>query len=122
MRSKREREAPQWQLLLALVPLAVAAAALEWGEPIRWEPLTILILLYSGVLATAFASWGSQAITRSLGPQAAATGFLAVPVIGLASGWLILGEQLGPVDVIAFGLVLAGVAVTSFAPRREVAT
>ena len=65
------------------------------------------------MLATAFASWASQAITRSLGPQASATGFLAVPVVGLASGWLILGEQLGPVDVVAFGLVLAGVAATS---------
>jgi drug/metabolite transporter (DMT)-like permease len=70
------------------------------------------------VLATAFASWGSQAITRSLGPQAAAIGFLAVPVIGLASGWLILGEQLGVADVVAFGLVLGGIAVTSLGPRR----
>ena len=102
-----------WQLLVAFVPLAVAAVVLEWGEPITWGLPTILILLYSGVLATAFASWASQAITRSLGPQASATGFLAVPVVGLASGWLILGEQLGPVDVLAFGLVLAGVAVTS---------
>ncbi len=108
-----------WQLLLALVPLVIAAVALEAGEPIAWGLPTILILLYSGALATAFASWGTQAITRSLGPQAAAIGFLAVPVIGLASGWLILGEQLGPVDVLAFGLVLGGIGVTSLVPGGD---
>jgi drug/metabolite transporter (DMT)-like permease len=107
-----------WQLLIALVPLAIAALVLERGASIIWGLPTVLILLYSGVLATAFASWGSQAITRSLGPQAAAIGFLAVPVIGLASGWLILGEQLGIADVVAFGLLLGGIAVTSLGPRR----
>jgi drug/metabolite transporter (DMT)-like permease len=107
-----------WQLLVALVPLVVAALVLERGAAITWGLPTILILLYSGVLATAFASWGSQAITRSLGPQAAAIGFLAVPVIGLASGWLILGEQLGVADIVAFGLVLGGIGVTSLGPRR----
>jgi drug/metabolite transporter (DMT)-like permease len=109
-----------WQLLVALVPLLLAALVLEGFQGVTWGPPTILILLYSGALATAFASWGSQAITRSLGPQAAAIGFLAVPVIGLASGWLILGEQLGVADVVAFGLVLGGIGVTSLVPRARV--
>jgi drug/metabolite transporter (DMT)-like permease len=108
-----------WQLLLALVPLVLAALVFDAGKSVTWGLPTVLILLYSGPLATAFASWGSQAITRSLGAQASATGFLAVPVIGLASGWLILGEQLGVVDVLAFGLVLGGIAVTSLVPRPE---
>ena len=76
------------------------AVGVERGEGIRWEPASLLFLLYSGVLATAFASWATQAITRSLGPQASATGFLAIPVVGLLSGWLILGETLGPLDLL----------------------
>ena len=107
-----------WQLLVALVPLAILALAVEHGEGIVWGPVTILCLLYSGPLATAFATWASQSVTRSLGPQASATGFLAVPVVGLLSGWLILGEALGPVDVLAFGLVLGGVGIASMAPKR----
>jgi drug/metabolite transporter (DMT)-like permease len=114
-------ELQPWQLLVALVPLAVAALVLERGAPVTWGLPTVLILLYSGPLATGFASWGSQAVTRSLGPQASATGFLAVPVIGLLSGWLILREQLGVVDVVAFGLVLTGIAATSMSPRRAAA-
>ena len=49
-----------WQLLLALVPLAVAALLLDAGEPVTWGVPTVLILLYSGPLATAFASWGCR--------------------------------------------------------------
>jgi drug/metabolite transporter (DMT)-like permease len=108
-----------WQLLVALVPLALAALVLEPGAVVDWQPATILILLYSGPLATAFATWASQSITRSLGPQASATGFLAVPVVGLVMGAIVLGEQLGPADIVAFALVLGGVAATSLVPRSR---
>lgn len=107
-----------WQLAAALAPLAIAALLVEAGRPVRWEPATVLILLFSGPLATAFATWGSQSITRSLGSQASATGFLAVPVVGLVSGALVLGEQLGPVDLLGFVLVLGGVAATTFQPSH----
>jgi drug/metabolite transporter (DMT)-like permease len=107
-----------WQLLVALVPLALAALLLEPGAVVDWQPVTVLVLLYSGPLATAFATWASQSITRSLGPQASATGFLAVPVVGLVTGAIVLGEKLGPVDILGFATVLAGVAATSLWPRR----
>jgi drug/metabolite transporter (DMT)-like permease len=102
-----------WQLLVAVVPLALLAVALEPGTPVRWEPATVAILLYSGPLATAFAFWASQSITRSLGPLAATVGFLGVPVVGLASGALILGERLTAVDVAGFVLVAAGVVLVT---------
>ncbi len=109
-------ELQPWMLLIALVPLVVLALALEPGRAIRWEPITIGILLYSGPLATAFAYWASQAITRTLGAQASGTGFLATPVVGLASGALLLNESLGVADLIGFTLILAGIAVTSLVP------
>ena len=112
-----------WQLLVALVPLTIVALVLEPGAQVKWGLPMLLVLLYSGPLATAFTGWGAQSITRSPGSRATGTGFLAVPVIGLASGWLVLGEQLGPADIVAFGLVLGGVAVTALVPRRaETAT
>jgi drug/metabolite transporter (DMT)-like permease len=107
-----------WQLLVALVPMIAVALLFERGQAIDWQPITVLVLLYSGPLATAFATWASQSITRSLGPQASATGFLAVPVVGLAAGWLILGEQLGPLDIAGFAFVLGGVAVTALVGRK----
>ncbi len=109
-------ELQPWMLLLALIPIVVMAVFLEPGRAIRWEPMTVLILLYSGPLATAFAYWASQAITRSLGAQASGTGFLATPVVGLISGAVLLGESLGVVDVIGFVLILAGVGVSTLLP------
>jgi drug/metabolite transporter (DMT)-like permease len=102
-----------WQLLLAVVPLTLLALVLEPGTAVRWELATVLILLYSGPLATAFAFWASQSITRTLGPLAATVGFLGVPVVGLASGALILGEQLTAVDVAGFALVAAGILLVT---------
>ncbi len=115
-------ELQPWMLLLALVPLVVLAVLLEPGRAIRWEPMTILILFYSGPLATAFAYWASQAITRSLGAQASGTGFLATPVVGLVSGAVLLGESLGVIDVIGFVLILAGVGASTLLASADSAT
>ena len=102
-----------WMLLIASVPIVASAVILEQGREIRWELPLILALLYSGPLATAFANWASQSITRSLGPLASAVGFLATPVVGLVSGAVFLHETLGLLDLAGFALVLGGIAVTS---------
>ncbi len=109
-----------WMLLTASVPIVVAALVLEQGREIRWELPAILALLYSGPLATAFANWASQSITRSLGPLASAIGFLATPVVGLVSGAVLLGESLGLLDLAGFALVLGGIAITSLIPAARV--
>jgi drug/metabolite transporter (DMT)-like permease len=105
-----------WQLLAGLVPIAIGMLVFEPDAVIAWGWVPVACLLFSGVVATSFATWASQSITRSLGSQASATGFLLTPVVGLVSGWLVLGEQLGILDLVGFGLVLAGIAVTSLIP------
>jgi drug/metabolite transporter (DMT)-like permease len=102
-----------WMLLVASVPIVGAALLLEQGRSINWGTPLILALLYSGPLATAFANWASQSITRSLGPIASAMGFLATPVVGLVSGAVFLHEQLGLADIAGFAMVLAGIAAAS---------
>lgn len=107
-----------WMLLVAIIPVIVMAQLLEPDRQINWQPETVLILLYSGPVATAFANWASQSITRSLGPIPAAMGFLATPVVGLEAGWLLLGEQLGLVDVLGFAAVVGGIALTTLIRPR----
>jgi drug/metabolite transporter (DMT)-like permease len=111
-------ELQPWMLLLATAVVGTAALLFEPGARVDWQPAAVLALLYSGPLATAFAYWASQSITRSLGPLSSAMGFLATPVIGLVAGALILGESLGPVDLAGFGLVIAGIAAASVVPAR----
>lgn len=107
-------ELQPWQLLVGFVPIAIAALVFERGRGIEWDVTTVLVLLYSGPLATAFGFWAIVTVTRVLGPLAAGVGFLAVPVVGLVTGWLVLGERLGPIDVAASALVLVGIALATF--------
>jgi len=88
-----------WQLLTALVPLVIGSVAFEAGKTIHWEPASIVAVLYSGAIATALAYLLSQSISRSLTPLATTMGFLAVPVVGLVSSWMMLGESLTLLDL-----------------------
>ncbi|HEY5487835.1 MAG TPA: DMT family transporter [Candidatus Limnocylindrales bacterium] len=108
-----------WQLLVALVPLVTAALVLEPGKPIHWEPTAVAAILFSGPLATALAFWLSQSISRSLTPLAATMGFLAVPVVGLASSWLMLGESLTMLDLAGATMTLLGIVAISIATGPE---
>jgi drug/metabolite transporter (DMT)-like permease len=112
-------ELTPWELLVAVVPLALLAVVFETsaGHGVRWEPATVLVLLYSGPLATAFGYWASQSITRALSPLGTTIGFLGVPVVGLAAGAVILGERLSILDVVGFAIVAAGIAAVSMADR-----
>ncbi len=100
-----------WQVLSAFLTLAVMTLLLEPAPQVRWEPLTIGVLLYSGPLATAFAYWASQTVTRAIGPLATSTALLAVPLVGLLSGALLLGERITLIDLAGFALVLSGVGI-----------
>lgn len=102
-----------WQLLVALVPLVIVALAFEAGRPIHWEPTAIAAVLYSGPLATALAFWLSQSISRSLSPLETTMGFLAVPVVGLASSWVILGEPLTVLDLVGAATTFLGIVLVS---------
>jgi drug/metabolite transporter (DMT)-like permease len=110
-------EAQPWQLLVALVPLTILAVAA--GGTIHWGPRVILVLLYSGPLATGFGYWASQSVTRTLGPLAAGVGFLAVPVVGITVGAIVLGEAVGPAELAGLVVTGAGVGIVLLRPRRE---
>ena len=98
-----------WQLLVALVPMTMLAFALEAPGSISWDLRTVLILLYSGPLATAFAYWASQSAAQAIGPLATSVGFLAVPVVGIIGGALVLGEQMPLMD--ALGILITGLGI-----------
>jgi len=102
-----------WQLLVALVPLVVAALVLDAGRPIHWEPVAVAAVLFSGPLATALAFWLSQSISRSLSPLATTMGFLAVPVVGLAASSVMLGEPLTVLDLAGALTTFVGIVLVS---------
>ena len=106
-----------WQLLVALVPLTVLAFVLEQPTSVSWDLQTVSILLYSGVLATAFAYWASQAATLAVGPVVASVTYLGVPVVGVLGGALILGEAVPLTDLLGMIVIGAGISLVAIAHR-----
>ncbi|HZW00563.1 MAG TPA: DMT family transporter [Candidatus Deferrimicrobium sp.] len=108
-----------WQLLVAAVPMVVLAAVLERDEwaAVDWDLGTLLVILYSGALATAFAFWASQSIVRAIGPTTTSIGYLAVPVAGILTGVLVLGEPVGLLDMLGLVVTSAGIMVVLRAQR-----
>lgn len=108
-----------WQLLVALAPIALLAVILERDEwaAVDWDLGLVLIVLYSGALATAFAYWGSQSIVRALGPTTTSIAYLAVPVVGIVTGAIVLAEPITLLDIAGLAVTSAGVIVVVTAGR-----
>ncbi len=100
-----------WQIVIGLAPVLPVALLFE---TVRWEGITGVgwfCLVYLGVVAqvVAYLVW-FQALKR-LPASTATIGSLLVPVIGVVSSGLWLGEPLGPRQFAALGLTLAGVVL-----------
>jgi len=108
-----------WQLLVALVPMVLFMLVLERDRilDIEWDLQTILVVLYSGPLATAFAFWASQVIVRALGPLTTGIGYLGAPVVGVIAGIIVLGEIITPIDIAGIAVTTAGIVVVLLASR-----
>ena len=88
-----------------LTDLAVKLSPRQWFE-------VIYLVLASGIGGTMLWNYG----TKNLSSSAAGTFLYLIPVVGVASGALVLGEVV-TVHIVAGGLVmLAGVAAAQFGP------
>jgi drug/metabolite transporter (DMT)-like permease len=102
-----------WQIFLAALPLLVLAAAFDrWDlrgiDAMGWGAFAYVALI---ALCASYLAWFR---TLALLPaSAAATGTLLVPVIGVFSSALLLGEPLGLRQLLALAMTLSGVTLAS---------
>jgi O-acetylserine/cysteine efflux transporter len=111
-----------WSSLVPPLPLAAISYAFE-GGPAVWHAVAamspkawacVLIMSYGATLF-GFGSWNAllhRYPTALISPFA-----LLIPVTGLASGALFLGETLAPAQAAGALLVFAGLAVNVYGPR-----
>jgi len=111
-----------WSSLFAVPPLLVFALALE-GWPrmsagiaaADWKTWGAVVWQSVGNTMFGYGAWGWLLARHSAGSVAPLS--LLVPVFGLATSALVLGEPLQPWKLAAFALVMAGLAVGVLWPR-----
>lgn len=110
-------------LLLSLVvegPQRIAASA--DGLLSTRGLVAILGLLYTMVIATLLAS-GIWSWLMSRHPAGAVAPFsMLVPVVGMSAAWIVLSQGVAPLELTGGVLVVGGVLLASWVPRRRAAS
>lgn len=106
-----------WSFILGGVPLVVGALAVEHSE---WRPIgtaSMIALLYNIFVAFLLCHWLWFRLVTLAPAGALALGTLAIPVLGVFSGMVILGERPGWTEFGALALVLSALATVLIPPR-----
>jgi len=106
-----------WQMLIGGGALAIGAMATESVSDIRWSADLMLVMAYNGPVASAFCFWAYVSVARRLPAITTALASLGVPVIGVFSSTIALGEPLSITRVGGLLLITGAVAMLSL-PRR----
>ena len=102
-----------WQLVIGMLPVLAFALATERVDFAAVGPLGWGCLLYASLVAQVLAYLAWFRALKLLPAGTAAIGSLLVPVIGVFSSGLLLGEPLGARQMVALGLTLGGVVLAS---------
>ena len=109
-----------WQLIFAAVVMAILFPIFQ-GRP-TFEPVSLrstAAVVFSGIVGTGLAYVWWFRIAGILPAAAASLGTLAVPVIGVVSAALLLGERPDTAEIVGFVLIFAAAACVIFAPRER---
>lgn len=106
-----------WQLTAATAILVILGFAVEGPPVIDWTPQLVLVVLYQGLLATGIAFWVQIVILRNLSAVSTNLTLMAVPVVGVVSSAIVLGEDVTTSLVLGLVLVIVGVAVNLLSDR-----
>ena len=106
-----------WQLTAATLILVALGFVVEGPPVIDWTPQLVCVVLYQGLLATGIAFWVQIVILRNLSAVSTNLTLMAVPVVGVVSSAIILGEDVTTSLLLGLLLVILGVAVNLLSDR-----
>jgi drug/metabolite transporter (DMT)-like permease len=114
MIKQRSGRLPPMSLAAGSIAFSAALMAPLWAvapPPAAWTPHATAALIALGLLCSGLAYLPFFTLIRDIGPsRTLAVGFL-VPVLGVAWGWLLLGEPVTLAMVAGGALVIAGMAL-----------
>jgi drug/metabolite transporter (DMT)-like permease len=112
-----------WMMLLGWAPLALLAPLFD-SQPLSaaLAGLTArgwFAIAYNVFLAGTVAHWAWFTLARTLPVAVSSLSSLPVPVVGVFSGMVLLGERPGPQEWIALALVVAALFTVLFQPEGK---
>jgi drug/metabolite transporter (DMT)-like permease len=111
-----------WMMLMGWLPLVVAAPFFEthpasYLAHLSWT--TWFAILYNIFLAGTLAHWAWFTLARTLPVAVSSLSSLPVPVVGVISGMVVLGERPGVTEFVALGLVIASLFAVLWQPSQK---
>jgi drug/metabolite transporter (DMT)-like permease len=107
-----------WQMVFGSVLLGIAALLVP-GNAMHWTPTLILSVLYNvgPATAVAFSLWFM--LQHRIEANVLSLIVLIVPLVGIVSGMIQLGERPSITDTVGMALILAGIALMVSTQRRR---
>jgi drug/metabolite transporter (DMT)-like permease len=101
-------------MIVGLQMLVGSAALLPVGLltetwDVTWSPTLLVAFAYTTLVPGLLATWVWFLLVRRIGATPAATFHFLNPVFGVAIAWALLGERMGPVDLLGVLVVTAGI-------------
>ena len=107
-----------WMMLLGWIPLVIVAPFFDHGPLPSLTGAAWFAILYNIFLAGTLAHWAFFTLARTLPVVVSSMSSLPVPIVGVFSGMLLLGERPGPSEWAALALVVAAM-ITVLWPSGE---
>lgn len=108
-----------WQLVLGSLPIILGALWFDSGlEPARLSWGAWAAVAYVTLLPIFFCHWAYYTIVSRLPVATAAISTLTIPVIGVISSAVLLGEMVGWRDILAMLLILSALTAVLFNQNR----
>jgi drug/metabolite transporter (DMT)-like permease len=107
-----------WIMLLGAVPIVILAPVMSPGPLSMPSPGGWFAVLYNILLAGTIAHWAWYRLARTLPVVVSSMAALPVPVVGVFSGMLFLGERPGLAEWTALALIMAAMVAVLLPPRQ----
>ena len=107
------------QMFVGAAILAIAAVALEdWS--VNWTPRLGLAFIYTTLVPGLIATWVWFRLVERIGAVRAATYHFLNPFLGVVIAAVLLGERLGPADIVGVIIVAAGILAVQLSKESAV--
>ncbi len=98
-------------IAIPLLPL-VSSTTISTVMSLKADAILALVFLTTLAATTSVATWNYAA--GHLRPAALGSSMYVIPLVAIVSSWLMLGEPITPIVVLAGSIILAGVALSEF--------